>query len=225
MLEERTLAGLHASLIPHVQALRELSPESQILDLACGTGAWLNRLNSLGYRNLTGIDQDNEQFQAGRAAHHYCVNFNEWDWTQAVRDRRFDLITAIEIIEHVANPERFIELACQLLVPGGWLLITTPNIYSIRARLRFLIQGRLPFFEPSLSNRPVEPDHLHPLVLEAYRRKIFDRLPLKCASIWTFPERGSDGSRWFVKPVIGLLRLALPEQFRGDCLCLLFQKA
>jgi hypothetical protein len=60
---------------------------------------------------------------------------------------RLALITMIEINEHVQNPYRLLELAAEALEPGGWLLITSPNIYSLQVRLRFLMQVSLPHFE------------------------------------------------------------------------------
>jgi hypothetical protein len=73
------------------------------------------------------------------------------------------------------------------LAPSGWLLITSPSIYSLRARLRFLISAWLPHFERS-SRAPIEEDHVHPIIFETYKRKIFDSLNLGVARVWTHPE-------------------------------------
>jgi SAM-dependent methyltransferase len=40
---------------------------------------------------------------------------------------RFDLLTAFELLEHLPDPQLFLKTACQLLKPGGWLLLTTLN--------------------------------------------------------------------------------------------------
>jgi hypothetical protein len=69
----------------------------------------------------------------------------------------FGLVTAIEVIEHVANPERIVEVGARCLAPRGWLMITTPNIYSIRARMRFLATGNLDF----LNARPRRTTFIH----------------------------------------------------------------
>ncbi|MGI8640393.1 MAG: class I SAM-dependent methyltransferase [Pyrinomonadaceae bacterium] len=46
----------------------------------------------------------------------------------------FDIVTMIELIEHVPNPDDFLQTALSLLRPGGLLYLTTPNIKSINWR-------------------------------------------------------------------------------------------
>jgi len=62
---------------------------------------------------------------------------------------RFDLVVAGEIIEHLANPGRFLATAPEVLKPGGRLLITTANAFCLRRMLR------IPFRIES-----VHPDHV-----------------------------------------------------------------
>ena len=52
MLEECAIAGQHEALLGVIQTLAGISHASPILDLGCGTGAWLKRLYDAGYRNL-----------------------------------------------------------------------------------------------------------------------------------------------------------------------------
>ncbi|KKU98756.1 MAG: Methyltransferase type 11, partial [Candidatus Jorgensenbacteria bacterium GW2011_GWC1_48_8] len=42
-------------------------------------------------------------------------------------NRKFDLIIAIELVEHLSNPEKFIKNCFSILKPNGRVLITTPN--------------------------------------------------------------------------------------------------
>lgn len=67
---------------------------------------------------------------------------NERGWTvsqDALSDERFpkegfDVVTMIELIEHIPNPDFFLKTAFSLLRPGGILFMTTPNIKSINGR-------------------------------------------------------------------------------------------
>jgi SAM-dependent methyltransferase len=167
-LEECTPPGLHAALLPTVQSLL-LAPDARIFDMACGTGAWLKRLHDAGFVDLWGTDRDVDNFQAGGIAHFIPADLDK----ESPFPTEVMLVTMIEIIEHVENPYRLVEMAEKALAPSGWLLIISPNIYSLRARLRFLMRPQLPHFE-WCSRAPINEDHIHPVVLEAYRRKVFD---------------------------------------------------
>jgi len=56
-------------------------------------------------------------------------------------DGSFDVISAIEVIEHIAEPAPVIRLLARLLKPGGLLLLTTGNLASPMARWRGLKFG------------------------------------------------------------------------------------
>jgi glycosyltransferase involved in cell wall biosynthesis/SAM-dependent methyltransferase len=52
-------------------------------------------------------------------------------FTQDIFDRRwqkegYDIITALDVLEHVPDPRKFLQRITELLKPGGWLLLTTP---------------------------------------------------------------------------------------------------
>jgi 2-polyprenyl-3-methyl-5-hydroxy-6-metoxy-1,4-benzoquinol methylase len=53
----------------------------------------------------------------------------------------FDLIVAIEIVEHLENPRATAREWRRLLRPGGTLVMSTPNIESIRSLLSFFMRG------------------------------------------------------------------------------------
>ena len=224
MLEEQAVLGQHESLLGVIQTLAGISHASPILDLGCGTGAWLKRLHDAGYRNLYGIDHDSEAFGAAGAAQFVAADLDSLDRVDQTSEGHFGLVTIIEVIEHVANPRHLVELAVRALAPDGWLLITSPNIYSLRARVKFLARSGMPYFETTANAASANPDHIHPVVLEAYERKIFTPLNLSLCRVWTFPEIGSPGSRWFARLGARALRFALSDDLSGDSLCLLLRK-
>lgn len=224
MLEERTASGLHAGLLPCVQTLAGVEHDSPILDLACGTGAWLKRLYSAGYRNLVGVDREVAGFGASDIATFIPLDLDADNVIDKIAASKFVLVTMIEVIEHVANPKYLVDTAFRALIPAGWMLITSPNIYSLRARARFLLRGGIPYFEESASSTPIERDHIHPIILEAFQRKIFDPLGLSPARTWTYPQTGSNGSRYLARLATRILRLAFADNLSGDTLCLLLRK-
>ncbi|MGH8013676.1 MAG: class I SAM-dependent methyltransferase [Candidatus Binataceae bacterium] len=224
VLVERTLPGLHAALLTTVKELEGLSKTSPILDLGCGTGAWLKRMHDAGYRELWGVDRDAKGFAAKEVVRFIPADLGGNEKVIEATRTDFKLATIIEVIEHVANPQKLVECAFRALAPGGWMLITSPNVYSLRARARFFAFGGMPFFERRAHSVPVEADHIHPILLEAYERKIFTPLGLILTRLWTHPEHGSVGSRLSARIAARLMRIALADQLPGDTLCLLLRK-
>ncbi|HVB81623.1 MAG TPA: class I SAM-dependent methyltransferase [Candidatus Binataceae bacterium] len=95
-LEERTKGGLHAFLLPTIVKLDDLSSDLPILDLACGTGAWLKRLHGAGYRDLWGVDRDEEGFGAADLARFFHADLDCPDGIlDKVGERKFALVTMI----------------------------------------------------------------------------------------------------------------------------------
>ncbi|WP_315760514.1 bifunctional 2-polyprenyl-6-hydroxyphenol methylase/3-demethylubiquinol 3-O-methyltransferase UbiG [Sphingomonas sp. Y38-1Y] len=102
------------------------------LDVGCGAGLLCEPLARLGAR-VTGIDAAPEN-AAAAAAHaaaggldiHYLAG--ELD---TLADKRFDLVTAMEVIEHVTDPAGFVAGLVEALAPGGLLILSTPNRTSL----------------------------------------------------------------------------------------------
>src|SRR5260221_6472505 len=171
-MQERTVGGLHEALVPHIAGFSRSTP---ILDLGCGTGAWLDRLRSLGFTNLCGVDADPPQG---------CIRAN-LDVDEISLTTRFGLITAIEVIEHLETPGRLLDIASSLLAPEGRLLVTTPNIHSLRWRVRFLLSG-----EPASFDEKGDPTHISPILLQAFQ-KCAARRGLVVERKWAYPDRGT----------------------------------
>jgi ubiquinone/menaquinone biosynthesis C-methylase UbiE len=59
-------------------------------------------------------------------------------------DDHFDVITALDFIEHIIDPENFARECHRLLKPSGEVFINTPNIRFWRHISRLLVDGRFP---------------------------------------------------------------------------------
>jgi len=214
-LRERANGGLHEALLEHLPAA--LPRNAPILDVGCGSGAWLTRLSAHGFSNLTGIDYDIGQVVAdvGRVER---IDLNQSDWSPLAG--RFALITAIEVVEHIENFGVFFERLQHYLHDEGTILMTTPNIGSVAARMRFLLLNQLKQFD-SIG----DPTHLTPVVLATLPRLVA-RHGLRIADYWGFPSNGRTvTSRGWVNMLCASLRPLLPETVPGDNLCLRLVKA
>ncbi len=61
------------------------------------------------------------------------ANFPEFDICQGVLDRKFDLIIADQVFEHLLWPYRAAKNVYSTLRPGGYFLITTPFLIKVHA--------------------------------------------------------------------------------------------
>lgn len=105
-----------------------------ILDVGGGAGwelTWMRQLDSR-IRFTQVVDLDAAAESTARAnGHEYYRGTIE----QFAGDRRFDLILMLNLIEHVQDPRAVLAKASGLLSPGGRLLLKTPNIDSLDARV------------------------------------------------------------------------------------------
>lgn len=210
-LPELAIPGLHEAI---VQSIPLSSYDIPVLDIGCGTGAWLERLANLGFTHLHGIDLDIQKFGTDKAT---CsqANLNDGDW--GLGSQKFGLITAIEVIEHLENPGRFFCKIARHLDKNGYLLLTTPNIHSINCRLKFLITGNLASFDSK-----GDPTHIYPVLINSLQR-ILPRYSLEIVKQWGYPDQKSLIFRPSTQFVSNLLKTFLPNELPYDTLCLMIR--
>jgi 2-polyprenyl-6-hydroxyphenyl methylase/3-demethylubiquinone-9 3-methyltransferase len=98
------------------------------LDMGCGAGLLAEPLSRLG-AEVTGVDAAPENIDAAQAhavLSHLAIDYRVGG-TDAILGARFDLITCMEVIEHVADPAAFLAGLADALAPGGLLVMSTPN--------------------------------------------------------------------------------------------------
>lgn len=100
------------------------------LDVGCGAGLLAEPLARLGAK-VTAIDAAPELVAAAKA--HAQAQALDIDYRAATVEAvggQFDLVTAMEVIEHVADPKNFVAALAARLAPGGLLILSTPNATS-----------------------------------------------------------------------------------------------
>ncbi len=109
------------------------------LDVGCGAGLLCEPLARLGAA-VTGVDAAEANIAAARA--HAAGSSIAVDYHAGELDSlglgRFDLVTAMEVLEHVADKPAFLAALARHLAPGGLLVLSTPNR---TAQSRLLLVG------------------------------------------------------------------------------------
>jgi len=101
-----------------------------LADIGCGGGLLAEPLTRLGF-DVTGVDASEKNIavatlharQSGLDIRYLATTAE----SLAAREERFDVVTALEIIEHVADVELFVASLSQLVKPDGLLFISTLN--------------------------------------------------------------------------------------------------
>jgi 2-polyprenyl-6-hydroxyphenyl methylase/3-demethylubiquinone-9 3-methyltransferase len=107
------------------RSLRPLTGRTA-LDVGCGAGLLAEPLARLG-ANVTGIDAAPELIETARThAGQAGLDIRYVAGEVASLDEQFDLVTALEVVEHVADPATFVRTLADRLAPSGLLIMSTP---------------------------------------------------------------------------------------------------
>lgn len=121
------------------RALKPLASKSA-LDVGCGAGLMCEPLARLGGA-MTGIDAASENVAVARrhaAGQGLSIDYRHGD--VAALGGSFDLVTAMEVIEHVVNPAQFLKALAARVAPGGLMILSTPNRTNL-SRLAMITLG------------------------------------------------------------------------------------
>jgi 2-polyprenyl-6-hydroxyphenyl methylase/3-demethylubiquinone-9 3-methyltransferase len=100
-----------------------------LLDIGCGGGLICEPMTRLGFA-VTGIDADATALAVAREhadTQGIGIDYRDDDVENLARNRRFDAVLALEVVEHAADPALFVATAASLVKPGGALILSTIN--------------------------------------------------------------------------------------------------
>ncbi|MFH0939703.1 MAG: class I SAM-dependent methyltransferase [Planctomycetota bacterium] len=160
---------------------RLLPPPNRILELGPGGGQLFWASQKAGYEmfavdiSQTVIDHLGANPERARKA----------DLNEGLPDfgARFGGIVGVMVLHHIARPGVLLEQLRDVLEPGGYLLLTVPNIIILKNRLRLLV-GKFPRLSPSHRNfmtpheirKLLEKTGFQTLKITSSRNKFLNRL-------------------------------------------------
>ncbi len=120
------------------------SSNLKVLDIATGTGALAQRLMD-AFPSWKVDVNDFEKQALIRANKKFSLDLND-EFCKKITGTKYDIIVAVEILEHLENPWHFLRNLRKLLKPNGLLVISTPNGDSYLDRIFYITQGHSLYF-------------------------------------------------------------------------------
>ena len=107
---------------------------AKILEIGASYGFFMNIANGLGFETH-GIEMSSKACEYAKNKFGIDIENSSLEESQFVRGAHtFDAVILLDVIEHVTNPNELIGQIERLLNPGGFVVITTPNIESLEFR-------------------------------------------------------------------------------------------
>jgi SAM-dependent methyltransferase len=123
---------------PYARLRQLVEPGTQVLDVGCGNGKIGAYLRSAG-AVVDGIEPSDVRIDVARARLHYVSD--QWagpGFDDPNIQAEYDLITFLDVIEHIPDPQPVIQWAADRLAPGGRICALIPNSAHWSFRLKML---------------------------------------------------------------------------------------
>ena len=111
----------------------EIGPGGSIIDVGCATGMLLEYMKGRGWRTL-GIEVCAPAARYGIENRKVDIHIGPLE-SAALPDSSFDVVHCSHLIEHLNSPSLFIKDVYRILKPGGYFIVTTPNIAGFQAKI------------------------------------------------------------------------------------------
>ena len=127
-----------------LQLLQNLGAKGRLLDVGCSVGFLIEAALERGF-DARGIEFSREAVALAKPEIQKRITIGD---VNALRERDpepFDAVVAFDIIEHTQDPLAFLTEIRQILRPGGWLMLATPDTGHW---LRRVMRNRWPMLQP-----------------------------------------------------------------------------
>ena len=123
-----------------------LPPGSKILDIGSANGDMSIELSLQNYK-VVGIEPLKESYENAKSLskkYGQNIEFRQIRIEDLDRNKKYDLLVMGEVLEHFYKPDKILKKMKDILNPNGKILVTVPNMPSLRNRLKFGLFGIFP---------------------------------------------------------------------------------
>lgn len=123
----------------HLKSIALVGSDKRVVDFGCSTGFVARVLSDNGC-TVTGIELDADAAEKARA---YCDrvivgDLDELDLAEELGGQPYDVGLFGDVIEHLKDPRRVLVAMRDLLAPGGYIVLSVPNVAHASVRLALL---------------------------------------------------------------------------------------
>ncbi len=169
-------AGRLATFRSSVKKIEKFCPsKGKILDVGAACGFFLKVAKDSGW-NVYGVEPS--KWMATWGNEHYVVNITPGTLEAAhFPDNYFDVVTYMDVLEHVPDAKASLKEAHRILKPGGLLAVNYPNFGSKLAKLAgrkwwFLLSVHLWYFTPHTIKEMLKQTGFEPLAHKRHFQKL-----------------------------------------------------
>lgn len=112
----------------YADTLKPDAPGGRALDVGCGAGQVVGRLTQAGCE-AWGVDVSEPSIARARKFSERCLLYD--GSKLPFPDAHFDSVGALNVLEHVEQPEDFLRELTRVAKPGGKVLVSSPNFFRV----------------------------------------------------------------------------------------------
>ena len=118
-------AAFYSKYIDHLKPAR---PSARVLDVGCGAGQVVGRLTEAGFE-AHGVDVSEPNIERASEFSSRCRMYD--GRRLPFPDDHFASVGALNVLEHVEEPEQFIPEMARVVEPGGHVVLSSPNFFRV----------------------------------------------------------------------------------------------
>lgn len=108
------------------EVLRRLRADDALIDFGCGDGAFVE-MAVPRVRRAVGVDMNGDGVRRARARGLTAFHADDFSGFSGANRAVFDVLTAFQVLEHLADPTGFMAAARDCIVPSGRIFVSVPN--------------------------------------------------------------------------------------------------
>ena len=112
----------------YADTLKPGTARARVLDVGCGVGTAVARLSSAGFEAY-GVEVSEPMIAKARESNPRCQLYD--GRTLPFPDKHFAAVGALNVLEHVDEPEAFVAEIVRVVAPGGRIVLSSPNFYRV----------------------------------------------------------------------------------------------